>query len=819
MDKISDLSKKELLDLISQAILSKNVDNRDACNDHSSSTLNVHNDTRLNDDHSNSFCSTHKTHVKIESDDSLETIYVQSKNSPTVNIGSTTSSPAKIVKPFQIPIHSITTKLDDIQKLVHLLGNNDNNSSLQRFYTSLNATMDDYNLELLKRKDLMNSDFIKSLETITKIFQITSKFSPIENVNESVLTPTIRKMIMDYNSNIFKSLEAYCINNDTSMLTLNNDIEENLIRLIPVLSSQLLTFNKQLKTFYNLYELVDDYTLIDQSFLEILPTKEDINLFKEINKATDIKIILQTNFSKINPLLIDQLNSEIRSLEDYINLKLTSLKNLIQEVANLNHELYTQNEQEYFNIPSYINNNELLLTKTGIKSNTFDYYEDKLHELKDLKSERESILNSYMSKTEQLWSILRPNSTEIQSFLTSNHNLYLHSLKNFEALLNELEVEKLKNIKTFIISSREKIEGFWKVLMYDEESKHRFQDFFVNDTQKFDEELLTSHSNELERLRKESEQLKPLLLLISQLDDLIAEKLELDKSLKDPSRLLKRNSFQILKQEERTQRKLQRCFPQLIEEIKIKIEEFQTMHCRIFKLNGEPYLNKLQEIENTFIFGKRKSFRSTPASLQKRNNSKRVTKPQISPKRSFVTPSRSIIRKLDPDQMTNPFLSHEPTPLKTNTKTPTSALGSKFNFTSSNVLTQDNRSPPKLNLNASTKITTFSSGIKRRPMGIISPSYSNNENIPTRVFQNIQKKTSPLRLTKRHANSIPVEELSDSILDYSDNEASNLNKENIPASNNELFQHKKYFLPTTIDLKKSTPQTQHYNLSLDSETF
>lgn len=816
MERISDLSKEELLNLISQAISLKNDDNRDASIDNSSSTINVHNDTNK---HTNDTCSIEQTQVKIEPDDSVETIYVKSKGSPTVHVCSTTASPAKISKPFQIPIHTITEKIDDIQKLVHLLGNNDNNLSLQRFYSSLCSTIDDYNLELLKRKDLMNNDFIKSLETITKIFQITSKFSPIENVNESVLTPTIRRMIMDYNSNIFKSLEAYCINNETSMLTLNNDIEENLIRLIPVLSNQLLTFNKQLKKFYSLYELVDDYTLIDQSFLDTLPTKEDINLFNEINKATDIKIILQTNFNKINPFLIDQLNSEIKNLDDYINLKITSLKSLIQEVVDLNHQLFTQKEQGFISLPPFINNNELLLAKTGIKSDAFDYYEDKLQELKDLKVERESMLDGYMSKTEQLWSILRPNSTEIQSFLKTNHNLHLESLKNFESLLNELEVEKLKNIKTFILSSREKIEGFWKVLMYDEESKHRFQDFFVNDPQKFDEQMLTSHSNELERLKNESELLKPLLMLISQLDDLIAEKLELDKSLKDPSRLLKRNSFQILKQEERTQRKLQRGFPQIITEIRSKIEEFQTVHNRIFKLNGEPYLEKLQEIENSFHFGKRKNFRSTPSSIQKRKVPNKVTKSKITQKNNFVTPSRSIIRKLDPDQMTNPFLSHEPTPLRVNSKTPTSILGSKFNFSSPNTLAQDKRSPLRLNLNASTKITTLSSGSKRKPMGVLSSSYSNNENISLKTFESMPSKTSPFKLPKKYTNSVPVEELSDSILDYSDNEASNMDKENIPASNNELFNFKDKSLPTTIDLKKSIPQTQHYNLSLDSETF
>lgn len=825
MEKIADLSKEELLELISEALLSKKTESKNN-NEFSSASSSVQNDENHNNTDTDQYIPDVKspnrdleceeTQVKIEPNDSIEAIYIKSVKSPTIHVCSSTSSPVKVLKSFQIPMNTITDKLEDVQKLVHLLGNTDNNQSLQRFYSSLYSMIDDYNLELLKRKDLMNNDFIKSLETITKIFQITSKFSPIENINESVLTPTIRKMIMDYNSNIFKSLESYCINNETSMLLLNNDIEENLIRLIPVLSNQLLTFSKQLKKFYSLYESVDDYTLIDQTFLETLPTKNDINLFNEINKATDIKVILQTNFNKINPYLIDQLNNEISNLDDYITLKVRSLKELIQSVLDINHRLFKPNEEGFMAVPNLLNNKDLILSKYGIKSKVFNNYEDKLQDLSDIESQRRVLLDDYMTKTEQLWSILRPNSTEIQSFLKANQNLYTQSLNNFKRLLNELEVEKLKNIKKFILSTRDQIEGFWSVLMYDEESKHNFQDFFITDPTRFDESLLKSHSKELERLRNESDSIRPLLMLISQLDELINEKLELEKSLKDPSRLLKRNSFQVLKQEEKTQRRLQKQFPKIIDEIKLKIEEFQTLHKREFKLNREPYLQSLEEIENRFLFSKRKTFRSAPSSLQRKKTVSKASKSGVQIKKNFVTPSRSIIRKLDPDQMTNPFLSHEPTPLKVDKKTPNSVLGSKFSFSSPSSLLLDKRSPLRLNLNASTKIISLSSsGAKRKPMGILSTAYRNNDNISNRP--------SPFKLPTnsiQQLNSVAVEELSDSILDYSDTEPLNNNKENIHTPNNELSIHKGGFsLLTTIETNKQVPNTQHFNLSLDSETF
>lgn len=833
-EMLDKLSKDELIRIISKVLISKSTDN---VNDEDTSK-------EINNDNDNDGA----REKKAEEEENKHSELPASNPQPEI---------PSVVEPqsiehisFIIPIDDIVAKLNEVQDLTSILGNQ--GKKLKSFNNSLLVSLNNFINDLISEKDKINNEFIKSLETITKIFSITSKFSPIESINESVLTPAIRKMILDYNSNIFNNIQDYCNESENlSMSVLNNDIDENLIRLIPVLSQQLLNFNKQLKKFYNLYDLVDDYTFSDPTFKDNLPTREDMNLFNEINKATDIKQILQTNFNKINPSLIDQLDIEIKNLHNYVNSKISELKNIIKSVVKLNHELFKQSEKEYMNLPNFLNDNDLIILRIGIKSTAFNDYKLIYDDLNCLKNERETLLNSYLAKVEQLWSILRPNSNEIQNFLKSNKNLFTSSLNNFEKLLNELEVEKVSNIKKFIKTSREKINGYWNILMYDDESKLKFSDYYILDDRLFDEELLNSHTFELARLRNECESMKPLLNLISKLNSLIDERKILLESTKDSKRLLQKNSFQILREEERIRNKLNKQLPQVINELRVNIIKFENDNDRIFQLNGVPYIETLKEIEESLLPKKRvrSTFNSprpilvtssAPIRDSNRSNDRstgRVTKPK-----KLVTPSRSVIRKRNLEEISNPFISRDPTPSKDKHLTPVSSANlsstPQSHLLSTKPVVIRGKSPSKsLDLTASTKtisnqhplsspnltnsLTKNSKTLTpktRTPMGLLSSS-------------NLNRSHNPNNIPKLNILSIPVEELSDSMLDYSDAEIDNqrnpgneLQKENVSPS---------HFTATILNktsgaissLQKQQHQipkvqtTQQFNLSLDSETF
>ncbi|GME95676.1 unnamed protein product [[Candida] boidinii] len=134
--------------------------------------------------------------------------------------------------------------------------------------------------------------------------------------------------------------------------------------------------------------------------------------------------------------------------------------------------------------------------------------------------------------------------------------------------------------------------------MYDENyCLNDFKEFYINDESKYDEFLLNLHSNYILKLRNEIDEIKPLLKLISNLNELKSDKILLDLSIKDPSRLLKRNSFKILKNEEKLRNKLNKLLPLTINELKLKIKEFELKYNRFFIINNENYSITLNNLE------------------------------------------------------------------------------------------------------------------------------------------------------------------------------------------------------------------------------
>lgn len=827
-DILSTLSKEQLMGLISQLV---------ATSQQSPSNTNNNNDNDVKDD----------AQVVANQNDNPTNL----KNE-LHTLNNTEVEP----EVFELPIDEIVNKINQISDLASLLGNKE--VKLRKWYHSLQMTFDNFISDLDLEKERIKNDIIKSLETITRIFSITSTFTLVESLDESVLTTAVRKLIMDYKSESLDNLERYC-NENLSLLSLSKDIDENLLKLIPVLSQKLLTFSKKLKHFYSLYDLVDDYKFQDSHFLENLPSRDDINLFNQINRATDIKTILQTNFNKINPMIIEQLDLETLKIKEFIATKLQTLRSLMKKVVALNHELYTSKESNYISLPATINDDEKILLNIGLKTSVFREYEEKLHSYQQLRESRQETLSVYLEKVKHLWSILRPESDEIQDFLRENKNLYTESLMNFENLLIQLEEEKTANIKQFIYNARSKIEGYWNILMYDGDARSKFEEFYVDDETLFDEALLDSHLTELDRLRRECEAIQPLLSLISALNGLIEEKKKLVESSKDVSRLKKRNAFKILRMEELTTNKLNKEFPIVINEIKSKIKEFEGQNGRTFQLNGAPYIEELESIESKYLPRRRSNishFNSPTVAPTKKGtmNSKGVTRQ----KRDLITPSRSVIRRRDVNQMTNPFLSRNTSPMKSqaNTATPLPSTNTRFTpqSLSKDCVASRGRSPlRKLDLSASIKMNTLETAKQSPCMPVLSSSVSktiSNSSAKRSVLSSNLRMSSPndnrtsvrtrspmktvtnrfnrdncinneikLKIPNRDTPSEPpVEELSDSILEYSDEEqnvkldVSTQNKENSKPSLTTIF-------ADNNPLSNNNHMLSQFNLSLDSETF
>lgn len=118
----------------------------------------------------------------------------------------------------------------------------------------------------------------------------------------------------------------------------------------------------------------------------------------------------------------------------------------------------------------------------------------------------------------------------------------------------------------------------WRTLQYSEESRSKFIIVFEElrnsaTTLQEDELLLETCENELKRLEEKLTLYKPILKLISDFESLQEDQEFLERSSKDSSRLLSRNSHKILLTEEKMRKRITRHFPRVINDLRIKLEE------------------------------------------------------------------------------------------------------------------------------------------------------------------------------------------------------------------------------------------------------
>ncbi|ESW96037.1 Anaphase spindle elongation protein 1 [Ogataea parapolymorpha DL-1] len=594
-----------------------------------------------------------------------------------------TNSDVQINKPkplLQLHIQDIIKASHDIQTLGLIIGGQD--GKLERWFESIHIILTNYYSELKQEERRLNQEFIKSLDTIAKIFQVLKNYQK-EAQDGSLLSCRVQKLIDDYRQNEFVNLAQYC-NEAEPMSQVNREVENGILKLKPMLVEKIVGISKEIRGFYSRLEIVDEYD--NPKFLEQLPSPEESQKYSTIEEVDDIKGIMSTNFSRSSPALEEKIKREKQKLEKFISQKCSLMRNTMDKLRMLENELERTVDLD---LQHYCD--EELIQHIGIKKASFEQYNNKLKVLLEEKSNRERQLKDLMERLEDLWAVLRPKDNSIQEFLKVNRNIKRASISNFEALVEELEQEKRENISKFIQTSRMRILGYWDLLMYDEEDRLKFEAFYDENPDNFDEDLLDRHNQEIAKLRAEVDKLKPLLESITKLDDLLKEKSYLDEAVKDPNRLLKRDSFKILRHEEKIREKLARQLPSTIRDLKLQLNSFEIEKGRAFKVNGEPYISRLEEIESEL--GRKRSFRKSPIKTLPANSSSRVCKREptktATRKRNHLSmqsrlPSTvqrlsqsvnsntykspasfgSVIRRQNTESMTNPFNSRESSPLR-----------------------------------------------------------------------------------------------------------------------------------------------------------
>uniref|UniRef100_A0A673H3E4 Protein regulator of cytokinesis 1-like n=1 Tax=Sinocyclocheilus rhinocerous TaxID=307959 RepID=A0A673H3E4_9TELE len=205
-----------------------------------------------------------------------------------------------------------------------------------------------------------------------------------------------------------------------------------------------------------------------------------------------------------------------------------------------------------------------------------------LHQLESRKAESGALCVSIRGRIEELWEMLQVPEEERESLMQNTRT----STKK----LQRLEELKKKNIERVIHTIRSEIVKFWEKCYYSPEHRQAFTPYHSDD---LDEEVLREHELELERLKQDYAEHIELYDAVSIWSSNWTLYQELEKKATDPSRFNNRGGN--LLKEEKQRVDMQKSLPKLEKSMKAQIDQWEAAHCKEFRVNGQPFLQYVED--------------------------------------------------------------------------------------------------------------------------------------------------------------------------------------------------------------------------------
>lgn len=322
----------------------------------------------------------------------------------------------------------------------------------------------------------------------------------------------------------------------------------------------------------------------------------------------------------------------------------------LQALVSLSNSLTTVLEEIHIDLEKELDgrDNTIILTYSGITN--IDHRKKCVpvtHQIKErlqrllekferVRQTRSDSKDKLLQKCHHLWSKLKVPQNYIETFLSQTSGLSLEALNQISRELKKLETMKKKIIKTLVNESWQRIEDLWKILHYDQLERSHFISMFENmkemgSTLEDDERLLDVCEKEINALEERLAIYAPVCKLIEEFRQLQADKLSLEESSKDSSRLLLRNSHKILLQEEKTRKRITRHFPRVIEDLKQGLLKIDKMFGKPIMLEGENLIDIVtrqgEELMSKYPRSRINSGSRRSSSSSLRKNSGKVQKP------------------------------------------------------------------------------------------------------------------------------------------------------------------------------------------------
>ena len=191
-------------------------------------------------------------------------------------------------------------------------------------------------------------------------------------------------------------------------------------------------------------------------------------------------------------------------------------------------------------------------------------------------------------KIASLWNRLQIPEAARDNF----NNLYSgFTSKIIKALKNELErLDQLKkqNLQRFVLATQAELHTVWDKCMFGEQQRREFSPAY---TENFDDDSLSAHESELDRMKGFYSDNEEIFKLIEKREKLWIKYLEFEKSDNNPDKYHNRGG-QLLK-EQKLKKQVQKDLPKVENELKTVLTQWEQDHERYLIVHDERYLDTI----------------------------------------------------------------------------------------------------------------------------------------------------------------------------------------------------------------------------------
>ncbi|XP_044134458.1 protein regulator of cytokinesis 1-like isoform X2 [Bufo gargarizans] len=197
-----------------------------------------------------------------------------------------------------------------------------------------------------------------------------------------------------------------------------------------------------------------------------------------------------------------------------------------------------------------------------------------------------STLNAVKEKVLSLWKLLQVVQEEREECQIISGMSISEELRMWQKELGRLEELKMVNLKQVVLKIREELKAYWDMCFYTLEQRKGFAPYYCDD---YSEDLLSKHDEEIIKMKMLYEKCKFILEAVAKWETSWTQFVILEIKACDPNRFSNRGGT--LLKEEKERAKLQKLLSKLEEELKSRIDLWETEQGRPFLIKGSRFMD------------------------------------------------------------------------------------------------------------------------------------------------------------------------------------------------------------------------------------